>query len=248
MKTSPFLPALLALAPFMAAAHAAPVVSAFDTTGFELRETRAFSISALPLSPLGQPLQGPNHVQNDPSYRVVPGGITLSSEARQPTAYHARQPRTELAEVHPWRVQDSAAALDTTVHIDRFPKGGSVILAELTADDDAMPVLRIQLDGDRLVLRGRIDDATQNGITLGTLDASHTARIALRIRTDGQVAVEANGTASTVHLQQKVLALPVMFRSGAHVTGDIGTTPDQVVVTLTGLGARHGAAQSGLRT
>jgi len=246
---SPFLLAACALAPFMAAsqmvAFAAPAVPSFDPAGFELRETKAFSIAVEPAASLGEKQ---NLAQGTAPYRLVPGGIVLSSEARKPTAYHARQPRTELSEIRPWRVQDASASLDTTIHIDRFPKRGSVILAELGPDDDNAPVMRILVDGDRIVLRGQINEATANGMTLGTLDSTHSAHILLQTRPDGLVGTEINGTQSQFHLAPKALAIPVMFRTGAHVVDDIGTTPDQVVVTLTGLSARHGVASSRLRS
>ncbi|WP_336946345.1 hypothetical protein [Asaia sp. HN010] len=237
MKTSPFFLAACALAPFMAMAFAAPV---FDPTGFELRETRPFSISVQPASTLA--------TASSPSYRLVPGGMTLSSDARKPTAYHARQPRTELSENHIWRVQDAPAALDATLHIDRFPKSSQVVLAELGPDNDNAPLLRLVVDGDRVVLRGMIDNAPANGVAIGTIDATHTAHIGLQTLPDGQLATMVNGTQSQLHLSRKALSIPVVFRTGAHVVEDIGTTPDTVTVTLTGLSARHGAAQSGLRT
>ncbi|WP_122040379.1 hypothetical protein [Asaia bogorensis] len=238
MKKGLFLFPACALASFVAAAHAAPV---FDPTGFDLRETKAFSMSVLPATALGQP-------KADAPYRLTPGGIALSSEARKPTAYHARQPRTEFSESRPWRVADAEAMLDATIHIDRFPKSGNVVLAELTADEDATPILRILVDGDRLVLHGQIDNAPENGVVLGTLDDTHTAHIVLHTRPDGMMTVAANGTPSTFRLSPQAMAIPVMFRTGAHAINDIGTTPDQIAVTLTGLSVHHGAAQSGLRS
>lgn len=237
MKTSPFFLAACALASFMATGLAAPV---FDPAGFDLRETRAFSISVQPAATLNS--------TTNPSYRLVPGGITLSSDARKPTAYHARQPRTELSENRIWRVQDAPAALDTTLHIDRFPKSGQIVLAELGPDNDAAPLLRLVVDGDRVVLRGMVDNATANGVAVGTIDATHTAHIALQTLPDGQIATMVNGTQSQLRLTRKSLSIPVVFRTGAHVVNDIGTTPDTVTVTLTGLNVRHGAAGSGLRT
>ncbi|GBR12212.1 hypothetical protein [Asaia spathodeae] len=237
MKTSPFLFAACALAPFMASALAAPL---FDPTGFELRETQPFSISVQPTATLAS--------ARNPAYHLVPGGITLSSAARKPTAYHARQPRTELSESHIWRVQDTPAAFSTALHIDQFPKSGQIVLAELGPDNDNAPLLRLMIDGDRVVLRGMIDNAPANGVAVGTIDATHQAHIALQTRADGQVTTLVNGTQSQLHLTRQALSIPVVFRTGAHVVEDIGTTPDTVTVTLTGLSASHGTVGSSLRT
>ncbi|WP_122050594.1 hypothetical protein [Asaia bogorensis] len=238
MKKGLFLFPACALASFVAAAHAAPI---FDPTGFDLRETRAFSMSVLPASALGQ-------AKAESPYRLTPDGIALTSPARKPTAYHARQPRTEFSESRPWRVRDAEALLDATLHIDRFPKRGNVVLAELTTDEDAAPILRILVDGDRLVLHGQVENIPENGVVLGTMDDTHTTHIVVHTRPDGTVMVGTNGTASEFRLFPKATGIPVMFRTGAHVVNDIGTTPDEVEITLTGLSVHHGAAQSGLRS
>lgn len=242
MRKSPLLLSACALAAFTAAAQAAPV---FDPTGFDLRETKAFSIAVQPATTLGQ-----IHTQGQAyaPYRLLPNGVTLTSDARKPTAYHARQPRTELSEAHPWRVSDAPAMLDVSVQIDRFPKRGMLVLAELTPDDDAAPVLRVMVDGDRLVLRGMIGNAPENGIVLGTIDGTHKAHIVLRTQPDGHIATETNGTSGQFRLEPKAMSIPVTFRTGAYAVDDIGTSPDQVTVTLTGLKVEHGAAGSGLRT
>lgn len=239
MKTSPLFFAACALAPFMAASHAAPQ---FDPSGFELRETKALSISVKPITSLSTQ-SAPNA-----SYRIVPEGITLSSEARQPTAYHARQPSTELSESHIWRVQDQPASFETTIRIDRFPKNGQPVLTELTPETDAAPLLRLALDGDRVVLTGQIENVSKNGIAVGTLDKTHEAHILVQTQPDGRVAVSVNGTESQLHLTRQALATPVVFRTGAHAINDIGTSPDTISVTLTGLTSRHGQNASSLRT
>ncbi len=226
MKTSSFLLMACALAPFVTKALAAPL---FDPTGFELRETQPFSISVQPATALSS--------AQTVSYRLMPGGIMLSSEARKPTSYHARQPRTELSESRIWRVQDAPAFLSATLHIDRFPKSGQIVLAELGPDNDSAPLLRLMVDGDRIVLRGMIDDAPASGVTVGTVDATHQVHIALQTQADGQLTTLVNGTQSQLHLTRQALSIPVVFRTGAHAVEDIGTTPDTVTVTLTGLSA-----------
>ena len=248
MRKSPLLLSACALAAFTAAAQAAPV---FDPTGFDLRETKAFSIAVQPATTLGQTqthTEAHARPQGYAPYRLLPNGLSLTSDARKPTAYHARQPRTELSEAHPWRVSDAPAMLDVSLQIDRFPKRGMLVLAELTPDDDAAPVLRVMVDGDRLVLRGMIGNAPENGIVLGTIDGTHTAHIVLRTQPDGHIATEVNGTSGQFRLEPKAMSIPVTFRTGAYAVDDIGTSPDQVTVTLTGLKVEHGAAGSGLRT
>ncbi|GBQ09543.1 hypothetical protein [Swaminathania salitolerans] len=239
-----FRTALLAVcAALPIAAHAAPAAPLpLALNGFELRETGQWTISVTPADRLTRGAEHPNRGTDQASYRFGPEGVTLTSEARKPTAYHARQPRTEMSESRHWRIVDGRTDLSAALRIDRRPARGAMILAELSSDDDAAPILSVVTEGDRVLLRGPGIASPSEAVALGTIGPDHGVRLLLAFSPDGEAKAVVNGTTSRFSLTPEARMTPVAFRTGAHAIDDIGTSPDRVTVTLTGLGAHHAGA------
>lgn len=230
MKFASLACAFALLTPF--AGQAAPRVRSLDTSGFALHVTRQWNLSVIPLAAL-------DHGLDAQTAQRKAEGIILTSPARKPTSYHARQPKTELCEATAWPLEQMPSTLRTTLRVDQFPTGGTLVLAELISEPAAAPILQFRLEKDRVILVGTHAGLGKNGVVVGTVASDHVVHLELNTTAGSTFNVNVNGTQSVFSLPQGLPATPVAYCTGAHTEDDIGTTPDTVKVTLMALSARH---------
>ncbi|GBR39229.1 hypothetical protein AA101099_1571 [Neoasaia chiangmaiensis NBRC 101099] len=222
MRLTRYLPALCLMTPLVAQAQITPSSSAINLAGFNLLET-----------PQGHAVLEPS-TQGRGGTIASPAGVTLGMDAVRSSNYHTVRPAIALQETQRFRPQDGVTVYDAALHLDRLPRRGHTVIAEITADDQ--PRLELAVEGDTVIVTDAIPGAAPFRAVGGTISPSRNVAYRIAILPNGGVGITVNGI-------KGVYALPVQealsFRTGLMVSDDIGHRPDIAQVTFMRLTNTH---------